>query len=275
MNNPLISVVITTKNEDKHIANCISSIKNQTYKNIEIIVVDNNSDDMTKFISTLGGCKVYNKGPERSAQRNYGLLDKSSGDYLLYLDADMILQPNLIEEAVKQIQQSKAAALHIPEKILGESFFSRVRNYERSFYDGTVIDGSRFFIKESFIKTGGFNTEVTGQEDWEIDLEIKKNGGKIHLLKYSWINHNEAEFNLKKYLDKKSYYSNTFDIYREKWKGHPDVKKQLSPFYRFAQVFTEEGKWKKLIRHPILTAGMYYLRFRVGIRYLRRNKNRT
>jgi len=265
---PLISVVITTRNEQDNIANCIGSIQEQTYPRIETIVVDNNSTDMTKCIATLGGCKVYNLGPERSVQRNYGLIEKSKGDYLIYLDADMILQSNLLEECVKQIKG--VDALHIPEKILGENYYSRARNFERSFYNGTVIDGVRFFTREIFIKAGAFDTKITGQEDWSLDLQIKKNGGKISLLKNSWINHNEAEFNLKNYLDKKSYYSKTFDIYKEKWKGNKDVKKQLSPYYRLFKVFTEKGKYKKILRHPILFCGVMYLRFRVGLRYLKR-----
>ncbi len=270
---PLVSIIITTKDEAKNIRACLDSIENQTYKNIEIIVVDNDSADLTKRLAKTYTDNVYNKGPERSAQRNYGLLNKSKGDYLLYLDADMILKENLIEECLKQIQKTKAAALHIPEKIMGVSFFSRARNFERSFYDGTVIDGARFFTKEAFIKTGGFDLEVTGQEDWSIDLQIKRDGGEIHLLENSWINHNESEFNLKEYLKKKSYYSNTFDIYKEKWKGNLDVKKQLSPYYRFVQVFIEDKKYKKILRHPLLFCGVIYLRFRVGLRYLRRNKN--
>ena len=56
MSNPLVSVVITTKNEEKHIGNCINSIINQTYENIEIIVVDNDSIDKTKEIA-----KTYTK----------------------------------------------------------------------------------------------------------------------------------------------------------------------------------------------------------------------
>ncbi len=270
---PLVSVVVTTKEEEEYISNHLISIKSQTYKNIEIIVVDNGSIDKTKTIAQKYTKKVFDKGPERSAQRNYGLLEKSNGKYLLYLDADMILEKNLVEECVKQIQKTKAAALHIPEKIMGKSFFSRVRNFERSFYNGTVVDGSRFFNKEAFIKTGGFNEQVTGQEDWSMDLQIKKNRGKIHLLKSSWINHNESEFNLKKYLDKKGYYSKTFNIYKEKWKGHPDLKKQLGLYYRFIGVFIEDGKYKKILKHPILFCGIMYLRFRVGIRYLKRDRN--
>jgi glycosyltransferase involved in cell wall biosynthesis len=47
---PKVSVIITTKNEERHIANCLESIKTQTYpcEKIEIIVVDNNSTDRTQ-----------------------------------------------------------------------------------------------------------------------------------------------------------------------------------------------------------------------------------
>lgn len=270
----LVSIVITTKNEQANIRQCLASIENQTYKNIEIIVVDNDSTDLTKRWAKVYTDKVYDKGPERSAQRNYGMIDKSEGEFVMFVDADMTLEPNLIEESIKQLEG--AEALHIPEVVTGEKFFSRVRNFERSFYSGTAIDGARFFRKDTFEEIGGFELSMSGPEDWDIDKKLKQVGAEIRLLKGSHINHNEGEFNLKSYLDKKSYYANSFDVYIEKWGADDeDVKKQLGFYYRFIGVFAENKKYLKLIRHPILTIGMYYLRLRVGLRYLRRNKNRT
>lgn len=110
-NLPLISVIITTKNEEKNIKNCLNSIKDQSYpfENIEIIVVDNNSTDKTKEKVeefkrgfTLLNTKLFNQGPERSAQRNYGV-EKSSGEYFLYLDADMTLHKDVIKDCVSKI----------------------------------------------------------------------------------------------------------------------------------------------------------------------------
>jgi len=57
----LVSVIITTKNEEKNIENCLKSIKLQTYQNIEIIVVDNNSSDQTKELSQKYTDKVLDK----------------------------------------------------------------------------------------------------------------------------------------------------------------------------------------------------------------------
>ncbi len=48
--NPLVSIIITTRNSDRTIDKCLNSIKEQSYKNTEIIVVDNNSTDGTKEI---------------------------------------------------------------------------------------------------------------------------------------------------------------------------------------------------------------------------------
>jgi hypothetical protein len=86
--------------------------------------------------------------------------------------------------------------------------------------------------------------------------------------------HNETEFNLKKYLSKKSYYAKSFDVYINKWsKNDPDIKKQFGLWYRYFGVFLENGKWKKLIAHPILTLGMYFLRFLVGLKFLTRKNS--
>ena len=53
-----------------------------------------------------------------------------------------------------------------------------------------------------------------------------------------------------------------------KRKTNLELKKQLGFYYRFIGVFIENGKWKKLVTHPILTAGVYFLRFMVGVKYL-------
>jgi len=271
MSDPLVSVVITTKNEERNIENCIKSVLNQTYsqKNIEIIVVDNNSTDKTKEIANKYTKLIFNKGPERSAQRNFGLIEKSKGEHLLYLDADMTLGTKLIENCVLELADNKSiVALHISEIVCGEKYFSKVRRFERSFYDGTVIDGARFFRKEILQKVGGFDESMSGPEDWDLDKKLKLIG-EIKLLPTNGIDsvifHNEAEFSLKKYIFKKAYYARSFESYIKKWgKDDYDIKKQFGFYYRYFGVFVENGKWKKLILNPHLALGMYFLRFLVG-----------
>lgn len=296
LNEPLVSVVITTRNEEKNIENCLLSIREQTYKNIEIIVVDNKSADRTKELAGRYTDLVFDKGPERSAQRNYGMIDVAKGGYVMFVDADMIFAPRLVESCLRTIEAGDFAALHIPEIILGSNYFSRVRRFERSFYDGTVVDGARFFRKDAFVKAGGFDPSMSGPEDWDIDKKIKR-AGRIGLLEKSaddlsgwnlkafvesrgigegWtdvIFHNEAEFSLKNYLSKKAYYSASFDAYVGKWgKDDPDLRKQLGLLYRYFGVFLENGKWKRMLRRPDLAFGMYFLRFLVGVVYLAKRR---
>jgi glycosyltransferase involved in cell wall biosynthesis len=113
---PLISVIITTKNEAEVIENLFKSLKKQTFRNFEVILVDNNSTDRTKEISKNYTKKVFNFGPERSSQRNYGA-KISAGEYVLILDADMVLTKNVLKSCAKKVKEEKnVSALIIPEK---------------------------------------------------------------------------------------------------------------------------------------------------------------
>lgn len=179
----LVSVIIPTKNSELFIENCLESIKNQSYKNIEIIVIDNNSTDSTKKISEKFTDKVFTKGPERSAQRNFGF-SKSLGKWLMYIDSDMILSDNLIEKCVNNCKNNKIQALYIKEVILGNSFVCKVKRFERMFYEATLIDAPRFFSRDLFEELKGFD-EIDcpfGFEDWDINLRIM-DLTKIELLK--------------------------------------------------------------------------------------------
>jgi len=267
----LVSIIINTKNEEENVGKCLDSVLAQKYprEKLEIIVVDNDSADRTKEIARKYTEKIYNHGPERSAQKNFGV-EKSQGEYFLHLDADMTLCENVIAECVEKVLADKnIIALYIPEIVSGENFFSKVRRFERSFYDGTAIDAVRFIRKDKFLEAGGFDEKIYAGEDWDLDKRLKKLG-KLDIIE-SPLYHNEAEFNLKKYLAKKKYYSKNVDVYIEKWgKNDPDIKKQFGGYYRYIGVFVEKGKWKKLLRHPVLAMGVYFLRFLVGVKYLTR-----
>lgn len=266
----LVSVIITTKNEEENIERCLKSIKAQScpLEEIEIIVVDNHSVDKTRDIAHRYTNKVYDFGPERSAQRNYGV-GKSEGQYILYLDADMSLSEEVIAECVRECEQKGYLALYIPEKIIGKGFWIKVRNFERSFYNATCIDAVRFVRKDKFLQINGFDESLTGPEDWDFERRIKEQGQVSCISQFLY--HNEGEFNFRQYLGKKIYYSGSFRRYVEKWgKSDKIVRKQLGFWYRYFKVFIEKGKFTKLIRHPILTIGMYCLRVLVGLAYILR-----
>ena len=280
-----LSVVITTRNEEANIANCIRAF-DAFRDEVEIIVVDNASTDRTKAIAAELGAKVLDKGPERSAQRNLGWRT-ATADWVVVLDADMILPKGLVEEILAVAEKgedlgqetedagsgllsnvSRPLAFWIPEVRTGSGLRVKARNFERSFYDGTCIDALRLFSKRVLEATGGYDENlIAGPEDWELDIRVLATGAKCAVLRHHLL-HNEKQLTLKRVLEKKAYYSKSMAAYQAKWPGHPALKKQFSFAYRFFGVFVENGKWKKLLRHPILAAVMYFERVLVGFTYL-------
>lgn len=268
--NPLVSVVVITYNEENQIRECIKSIKNSSYKNIEIILVDGDSKDKTLDIannfSDIKIFKTHKKG--MSFQRNYGF-NKSKGKYVYSFDADMRMHKKLIENCVDICERdNEIVALYIPEIILGNSFFNKVRRFERTFYNGTVIDSVRFFKKDVVKEIGFFDEKISGTgEDWDIDKRIRMKG-KTKISDFP-LYHNEINMNLKNYLERKKRYTPIMNNYINKWgKNDFDIKKQIGISYRYFFVFIENGKWKKVLRHPFLMINVLFLKILVGISFV-------
>lgn len=252
MDKPLVSIIVTTKNEEKNIGRLLESIKNQSYKNIEVVVVDNRSTDKTKVISKRYTKSVYNKGPERSAQRNFGV-SKSKGKYVLILDADMELEKEVVWECVEVILSSSHKALIIPEKTMGNTFMARVRRFEREMYIGdTSIEVARFFDKKIFKNFGGYDTDLTGAEDYDLPYRISKKYtiGRIQ----SWIKHHESDLTFTKQLKKKYYYAGKSAHYAKK---HPElVATQGNMLFRKAYL----KHWYKFFLHPFYGVSFIIIR---------------
>lgn len=99
-NTPLISIVIPTFNQSRFIAKTIQSVFEQTYPNYELIIVNDGSTDdtdaiLSRFGSDLQIIKQQNQG--LASARNTGL-QRSSGEYILFLDSDDILLPRALEQ---------------------------------------------------------------------------------------------------------------------------------------------------------------------------------
>ena len=265
-----LSAVITTKNESANIANCIHSF-DAFRAEVEVIVVDNRSTDDTKAIAAALGAKVLDQGPERCAQRNLGWRT-ATADWVIVLDADMILPQETIEEILTATAKDSPMAYWIPEVRTGSGIRVKARNFERSFYNGTCIDGLRLFRKDVLMSVGGYDESIYACEDWDLDLRVLQTGAKCAALGHHLI-HNEQRLTFKRMLEKKAYYTKSFAAYQAKWAGHPAVKRQFSPWYRFVGVFCEQGKWKRLLRQPLLALVMYAERLAVGLVYLANRKS--
>ena len=249
----LVSVIVTTKNEDDVVGDLLSSILKQTYKHIEIILVDNGSTDNTiETVSKFKEVKIYQHGPERSAQRNYGA-KKSVGDFLFFLDADMELTPRVVEDCATKINQETAEGMVVPEQSKWINFWGEVKAFERSFYSekgDPVTDAARFFSKKIFDKIGGYDETITGPEDWDLPDRIREAGFKIGR-STEIIYHHEQNLSLPGLFKKKFYYGLNAHKYLSK---HNIPIFSPKTIYFLRPLFYKS--WTKLVKHPILSLAM-------------------
>lgn len=240
----LVSVIISTRNEDENLERLLKSVVKQNYKQTEVLVVDNNSADDTKKIALKYTPLVYNCGPERSAQRNYGA-KKASGKYYLFLDADMELENGVIEECVEVAVNGLNPVIIIPEKTVISGLFSRIRSFEREMYVGDeTIELARFYKADVFQKLGGFDTQLTGPEDYDLFYRAQKKYlfGRIK----AYILHHEEKLSLLKLLRKKYYYAYHGANYADK---HPElILTQGTIIWRRAYL----RNWRKFLQQPMI-----------------------
>jgi len=220
MEQPLVSVIIPTWNSSRTLDLCLQSIKNQTYKEIEVLIVDGGSNDDTLKIARKYKVNVIilNKR-SRTIQRNVGALS-ARGFFLLQVDSDEVLHPRLIEECVKETLNKKLDAIFISTIDTGRTYFGKSRclgNIINLFLKKDVwIPNSqlRFYTKAVFNIVKGYDQDILVGEDVLFGFKSLKLGFKVGRCKYP-ILHYGIE-GLKNIFLKKYYYGKTFRRYRER-----------------------------------------------------------
>lgn len=105
MDNPIVSIIVPAYNAEKSIAKCMQSLCDQTYKRIEIIVIDDGSVDKTKLICMAVQQHddrvkyVYQQNQGPSVARNKGI-EMASGEYIMFVDADDQLVGSAVQTLV-------------------------------------------------------------------------------------------------------------------------------------------------------------------------------
>ena len=271
--NPLVSVVIPTYNSEKTLPKCLESIKNQTYKNIEVIVVDKFSVDRTVGNAKKFNTKIIQSNAEMSKARNIGLSKTHKNSiYAFFIDSDMELDCKVIEESVKLLKSNnRIGGLIIPEESVGNTFISKIRYFERSFYEGTEIEAARFFRKELVERVGGYDEDIIFYEDHTVPQKIEKLGFDIKARISSKIFHHE-NISIDKWLKKKYYYGETAYKYKERYYQH--TTQQIGFFYRYSIFLLNKRFYSK----PSLALGVLILKLleyiAAGLGYIARKKER-
>ena len=172
----LISVIIPFYNEENYFDECINSVLNQTYQNIEIIIVNDGSDQI--YIDKLEKIKfkypeksrVFNKKNEGvSSARNLGI-EKSKGEYIAFLDADDKWLPFKLEHQIKTIKDKNLDFIHGSYFLINEnenfigSFVAKKVNYDQ-LINSCDIGLSTVLVKSKLIKKHLFKN-ISTKEDY-------------------------------------------------------------------------------------------------------------
>jgi glycosyltransferase involved in cell wall biosynthesis len=256
MDETLVSVIVTTRNNHATLEACLRSIAAQTYAPIELVVVDRDSTDDTKEIARRYTGHVLNRGPERSAQRNYGVAG-AKGKYVAIIDSDMELDPEVIAACVAAMhRETRTAGIIIPEESFGKGFWAQCKRLERSFYIGIDwIEAARFFDRETYMAAGGYDEAMVSGEDWDLSRRVAERGNLARITPF--IHHNEGELRLWRTLKKKAYYAGQARSYFAKNDVGVKLTAKAGPLQRYKLFFSRPHK---LFKDPLTAAGMLFMK---------------
>jgi len=197
----LVSVIVRTyRGRDNFLQQCLTSILNQTYKNIEVLVVEDGGDTIKSLVSKFSkilNIRYFNlEKVGRSATGNFGLKN-STGDYCIFLDDDDLFFADHIEILVNSLNSNDEASasyslayevateqidkLHYQEaeyrtgKVFYQDFDYRVLTDHNYFPIQTVL-----FKRSLYLQRGGFNEELIYLEDWNLWLRYAYNNKFIY-----------------------------------------------------------------------------------------------
>lgn len=209
---PKVTIIIPSKNSLHFLPACLESIKKQTYKNIEILIIESGFIEKTKSVAKQYPAKVLYFKPKVAKgifdaphKRNFGVKE-ASGSYVYYVDADMELQPNVIKEAVALCRKGYAAVI-VPEDSFGQGMWARAKNLERRCYWGDdTVEAPRFFQKKVWQQVGGLDETIGGGgDDWDLYQKLQSKGLKTGRTK-SLALHNEGNLRLWSLIKKRFMY---------------------------------------------------------------------
>jgi glycosyltransferase involved in cell wall biosynthesis len=241
-------------NAQATIGAALGSVAGQTYPNIETIVVDSESTDQTLSIARRHGARILSTTSERAGAKNLGA-SSAQGEYLLFIDADMVLEATVVQECVDLCKTDRRiAAVVIPERSVGRSFWVKVRDFERSFYAGTDVESARFFRRELVERVHGFDQSVVLFEESTLPQRIEKLGLETRARTKSNILHYEYDFRLAYWLSKKYYYGRTMRHYATRYSY---ARRQINPHQR-SRLFLRRSS--QFAGSPVLALGVIILK---------------
>ena len=240
----LVSVIVNYHNGEKYLEDCIKSIENQDYKDIEIILWDNAStDNSKKIVEKFNNTKIkYFRNPikENLYKARNKAIKESSGDLIAFLDCDDWWEKNYLSSREKFFNDSKIDFFYSNTNV----FFERKKRNKlyRKFKlpsgnifsslskDYFIIISGTIFRKGIFLKYGNFNEDYNIIGDYDFIMKISKNCN-AHAIDLPLLNYRVHQNNfLKKHT--KLYYEEYKDWYEREKKQNDEFFQKYNNFFK-------------------------------------------
>lgn len=186
---PKVSIIIPCYNQGKYVAEAINSALRQTFKDIEIVCVNDGSTDnsveiIKSFENKYKNFIFLNNEENRGViySRNFAIKN-CNGTYILPLDADDIIEPTYVEKAVKILDNNpNIGIVYCKAKIFGNyDKYWNLKPFNKSdiLYENCIFC-SAIFRKSDFLKIGGYNNNMKyGCEDYDLWLSFIEQGLEV------------------------------------------------------------------------------------------------
>lgn len=131
MSYPLVSVIIPVYNVENYLKECLDSVLNQTYKNIEVIVINDGSTDKSLHIledysSKFNNIKIIDQeNSGQSVARNKGL-ENAKGKYIYFLDSDDYILPDTLKKLIKKLEMNNLDIIRFAARPFSENINKRI-----------------------------------------------------------------------------------------------------------------------------------------------------
>lgn len=224
MDNPLVSILIPAYNVEKYISQCLDSVVNQTYRNLQIVIVDDGSKDSTakicdEYASKDNRIEVYHIPNGGVANARNVLLSKIKGDYFLFVDSDDWIEVDTVEFLIDKAVGQKADIVICGYTVVHDDFITSgsintFYNYNEELYDkeSLVLE----FIKHNKIKGALWNKLIRSSLIGDNIVRTEISYGEDALLFWKFI----SNVNKVIYTDNPKYFyrmNNALSITRQEW----------------------------------------------------------
>ena len=198
--NILVSVIIPTYNHAHFLSRALQSIFDQTYKNWEIIIVDNHSQDNTADVvhkfkdPRVTFLQIHNNGVI-AASRNMGI-HKAKGEWIAFLDSDDLWYPCKLEIVINEFQKNLSIDICSTDEMLIDDITDNKKllqygPYHSDFYKKLLVQGnclspSATVVRRSFLNNNNIlfreNAEFATAEDYDLWMMLAKAGAKVKFI---------------------------------------------------------------------------------------------